>query len=80
MWHGSNYYSKILSQIVYNYGGQFQYFSGVDLKLNHWASLIAGLIKAPTRQVQIKLESQPGGSLVTDRDLTRLVVTDHDLT
>ncbi|KAK9218156.1 hypothetical protein WN943_006792 [Citrus x changshan-huyou] len=36
------------------------------------------VIKAPTRQVQIKLESQPGGSLVTDRDLTRLVAYEYE--
>ena len=30
--------------LVYNYGCQFQSFSGVDLELNNWASLIACLI------------------------------------
>ena len=29
---------------VYNYGGQFQSFSGVDFELNNWASLITSLI------------------------------------
>ena len=29
---------------AYNYGGQFQSFSGVDLELNNWASLVKSLI------------------------------------
>ena len=36
-----------MGQIIiraYNYGGQFQSFSGVDLELNNWAILIIGLI------------------------------------
>ena len=48
MWHESNYYSRTLSQIAYNYGGKFQSFSGVDLELNNWASLITGLIIVAT--------------------------------
>ena len=48
MWHGSNYYSRILSCITYNYGGQFQSFSRVDLELNNWASLITSLIIVTT--------------------------------
>ena len=44
MWHVSNYYSRTLSWISYNYGGQFQSFSGVDLELNNWDSLIIDLI------------------------------------
>ena len=45
MCHGSNYYSSILS---YNYGGQFQSFSGVDLELNNLDSLITCLIIVAT--------------------------------
>ena len=48
MWHGSNYYSSTLSQIAYNYGGQFQSFSGVDLELNNQVSLITSLIIVAT--------------------------------
>ena len=33
---------------AYNYGGQFQSFSGEDLELNNWASLITCLIIAAT--------------------------------
>ena len=33
---------------AYNYGSQFQSFSGVDLELNNWASLIIGLIIVAT--------------------------------
>ena len=33
---------------VYNYEGQFQSFSGVDLELNNWVSLITGLIIVAT--------------------------------
>ena len=44
MWHESNYYSRTLSWISYNYGGQFQYFSGVDLELNNLSDLITNLI------------------------------------
>ena len=33
---------------TYNYGGQFQSFSGVDLELNNWASLITDLIIVAT--------------------------------
>ena len=33
---------------VYNYGGQFQSFSGVDLELNDWVSLITSLIIVAT--------------------------------
>ena len=42
MWLGTNYFR------AYNYGGQFQSFSGVDLELNNWASLITGLIIVTT--------------------------------
>ena len=48
MWHGSNYYLSTLFQIAYNYGGQFQSFSGVYLKLNNWTSLITCLIIVAT--------------------------------
>ena len=33
---------------AYNYGSQFQSFSGVDLELNNWASLITSLIIVAT--------------------------------
>ena len=33
---------------AYNYGGQVQSFSGVDLELNNWTSLITGLIIVAT--------------------------------
>ena len=42
MWLATNYYR------AYNYGGQFQSFSGVDLELNNWASLITDLIIVAT--------------------------------
>ena len=38
MWLATNYYR------AYNYGGQFQSFSGVDLELNNWVNLITCLI------------------------------------
>ena len=48
MWHVSNYYSRTLSQISYNYEGQFQSFSIVYLKLNNLTSLITCLIIVST--------------------------------
>ena len=61
---------KTLSQIVYNNGSQFQYFSGVDLELNYWASLITGLIIVA---IIVCTHMIPGLAHLIDCTATRLI-------